>query len=63
MGLDVCTNYTDLTRGIHATMEFLEIFLRDLLLNESVEMRDRDMHISRHLGLMNKNGDCDGRKE
>ena len=44
-------------------MEFLEIFLRDLLLNESVEMRDRDMHISRHLGLMNKNGDCDGRKE
>ena len=50
----VCANYTDLTRGIHETTEFLEIFLRNLLLNESTVMQNRDMHISRRLRRMNE---------
>lgn len=55
----VCANYTDLTRGIHETTEFLEIFLRNLLLDESAKMRNRDMHISRRLEVRN----CARRKE
>ena len=59
----VCANYTDLTRGIHETTEFLEIFLRNLLLNESAEMQNRDMHISSRLRRMNENRNCTGSKE
>lgn len=59
----VCANYTDLMRGIHETTEFLEIFLRNLLLNESTEMRNRDMHISRRLRSMNENSNCTRSKE
>lgn len=59
----VCANYTDLTRGIHETTEFLEIFLRNLLLNESTEMQNRDMHISSRLRRMNENRNCTGSKE
>ena len=59
----VCANYTDLTRGIHKTTEFLEIFLRNLLLNESTVMQNRDMHISRRLRCMNENRNCIGSKE
>lgn len=43
----VRANYTDLRRGIHETTEYLEIFLRNLLLDEHAEMHNRDMHISR----------------
>ena len=33
-------------KGIHETTEYLEIFLRNLLLNEKNELHKRDMHIS-----------------
>ncbi len=42
----VRANYTNLQKGIHETTEFLEVFLRNLLLNEENELHNRDMHIS-----------------
>jgi fido (protein-threonine AMPylation protein) len=41
----VRANYSDLKRGIHATTEFLELFLRNLLLDEKNELHNRTMHI------------------
>ena len=41
----VRANYTDLQRGIHETIEYLEIFLRDLLLGEKHVLHNRDLHI------------------
>ncbi|MCD8123705.1 MAG: Fic family protein [Lachnospiraceae bacterium] len=40
-------NYTKLQKGIHETTEYLEMFLRNLLLNEKNELHNRDLHISR----------------
>ena len=42
----VRANYNDLKNGIHATTEFLELFLRNLLLDEQNELHNRSMHIS-----------------
>lgn len=42
----VRANYNDLKNGIHATTEFLERFLRNLLLDEQNELHNRSMHIS-----------------
>ena len=42
----VRANYNNLKRGIHETTEFLELFLRNLLLGESHPLRNRTMHIS-----------------
>ena len=42
----VRANYTNLQKGIHETTEYLELFLRNLLLNEKNELNNRDMHIS-----------------
>lgn len=42
----VRANYNDLTRGIHETTEYLELFLRNLLLNEKNVLSNRAMHIS-----------------
>lgn len=42
----VRANYSDLKNGIHETTEFLELFLRNLLLNENHPMHNRAMHIS-----------------
>lgn len=42
----VRANYKDLKRGIHETTEFLELFLRNLLLGEKHALRNRYMHIS-----------------
>lgn len=42
----VRANYSDLTRGIHETTEYLELFLRNLLLNEKNELSNRYLHIS-----------------
>lgn len=42
----VRANYTNLQREIYATSEYLEVFLRNLLLNEKNELHNRDMHIS-----------------
>ena len=42
----VRANYNDLKNDIYETTEFLELFLRNLLLNEKNELRNRNMHIS-----------------
>ena len=42
----VRANYTNLQKGIHETTEYLETFLRNLLLNEKNELHSRNMHIS-----------------
>lgn len=42
----VRTNYNDLKNGVHATTEFLELFLRNFLLNESNPLHNRTLHIS-----------------
>ncbi len=42
----VRANYTNLQKGIHQTTEFLELFLRNLLLDENHELLNRSMHIS-----------------
>ncbi len=42
----VRANYNDLKNGVHATTEFLELFLRNFLLNESNPLHNRTLHIS-----------------
>ena len=42
----VRANYNDLKNGIHETTEFLELFLRNLLLNEQHPLHNRTLHIS-----------------
>ena len=42
----VRANYNDLKNGIHETTEYLEVFLRNLLLNESNPLHNRTLHIS-----------------
>ena len=41
----VRANYTNLQKGIHETTEYLEAFLRNLLLNEKNELHNRNLHI------------------
>ena len=45
----VRANYTNLQKGIHETTEYLEAFLRNLLLNEKNELHNRDLHIGETL--------------
>ena len=47
----VRANYTNLQKGIHETTEYLEAFLRNLLLNEKNELHNRNLLIS---GLLNE---------
>lgn len=42
----VRANYHDLKNGIYETTEFLELFLRNLLLNEKNPLKNRTLHIS-----------------
>ena len=42
----VRANYNDLKNGIHETTEFLELFLRNLLLGENHPLHNRALHIS-----------------
>ena len=42
----VRANYNDLQAGVHETTEFLELFLRNMLLNETNPLHNRSMHIS-----------------
>ena len=42
----VRANYTNLQKDIHETTEYLEVFLRNLLLNEKNELHNRNLHIS-----------------
>ena len=41
----VRANYNDLKNGVHETTEYLELFLRNLLLDEKNELHNRSMHI------------------
>lgn len=42
----VRANYNDLKNGVYKTTEYLELFLRNLLLDEKNELHNRSMHIS-----------------
>ena len=42
----VRANYNDLKNGVHETTGYLELFLRNLLLDEKNELHNRSMHIS-----------------
>lgn len=42
----VRANYNDLINGVRETTAFLELFLRNLLLDEKNELRNRQMHIA-----------------
>ena len=41
----VRANYTNLPKGIHETTEYLELFLKNLLLNENHPLSNRDLRI------------------
>lgn len=41
----VRANYSNLQKGIYETTEYLEMFLRNLLLNEKNELHNRNLHI------------------
>ena len=56
----VRANYNDLKMGVHETTEYLELFLRNLLLGEKNELRNRDMHIS---GIFSKTEKADIQEE
>ena len=42
----VRANYTNLMKGIYPTTEYLERFMRNLLLGENNELHNRSMHVS-----------------
>ena len=46
----VRANYTNLQKGVYETTEYLELFLKNLLLNEKNELHNRNLHISGLLG-------------
>lgn len=58
----VRANYNDLKNGIHETTAYLELFLRNLLLEEHNELRNRTMHIRNALPKA-KNADPINEKE
>lgn len=47
----VRANYNNIKNGIYETTEFLEMFLRNLLLNEKHELHNREMHVSGKFSL------------
>lgn len=47
----VRANYNNIKEGIYETTEFLEKFLKNLILNENNELHNREMHIS-HIFLL-----------
>lgn len=53
----VRANYTNLKEGIHETTEYLELFIRNLLLNEKNELKNRHLHINSQ--IQHKNGAID----
>ena len=64
----VRANYNDLKNGICETTKFLEIFLRNLLLNEDHPLHNRTMHISgefeesKKLSIDTEKADIDSQK-
>ena len=65
----VRANYTDLKNGVHETTEYLELFLKNLLLNEENELHNRTMHVSGKFNKLQKairgggKADCGAEKE
>lgn len=62
----VRANYNDLKRGVHETTEYLELFLRNLLLGERHELHSRYLHIgaaSQKQDIGNTKQDIDGKKQ
>ena len=56
----VRANYNDLKNGVHETTEYLELFLRNLLLDEKNELHNRTMHISGRFAEVDiKSGEVD----
>lgn len=51
----VRANYNDLRHGIHETTEYLELFLKNLLLDEKNELSNRKLHIGEQGGSHEKN--------
>ncbi|MCR5559650.1 MAG: Fic family protein [Schwartzia sp.] len=47
----VRANYNNIKNGVYETTEFLEKFLRNLLLDEKNELHNREMHISGNLNI------------
>lgn len=47
----VRANYNDLKNNVHETTEFLELFLRNLLLGEKNELKNRNLHINSSLNF------------
>ncbi|MCR4661874.1 MAG: Fic family protein [Clostridia bacterium] len=45
----VRANYTNLQKGIHETTEYLELFLKNLLLGENNSLHNRELHIRNRL--------------
>ena len=56
----VRANYVSLQNDIHETTEYLEMFLRNLLLGEKNELHNRNLHISGH--WTNKKVDIESKK-
>ena len=50
----VRANYSNLIKGIHETTEYLELFLRNLLLNENHPLHNRALHVSGQFEIMEK---------
>ena len=42
----VRANYTNIEKGIFETTKYLEMFLRNLILNEKNELKNRYLHIN-----------------
>ena len=42
----VRANYMNLQKNIHETTEYLEVFLKDLILNEKNKLHDQNLHVS-----------------
>lgn len=54
----VRANYTNLKKDVHETTEFLEFFLRNLLLGENNELKNRYLHINSVPKCKNDEGNC-----
>ena len=54
----VRANYTNLQKGVHETTDYLELFLRNLLLGENNVLKNRDLHIEN----LPENPKCKGTK-
>jgi len=50
----VRANYSNLIKGIHETTEYLELFLRNLLLNENHPLHNRALHVGGQFEIMEK---------